>query len=732
MCGLAGIAAIGGRKLPESSQGLLRRMTGTLAHRGPDETAYARTGPVGLGFVRLALVDPEGGGQPLSTPDGSLVLIANGEIYNHRELAAGLPADARPRTGSDCEVLLELYRRDGLDFLDRVRGMFAVVLFDRDRNRLVVARDRFGVKPLFFHANAERIVLASEIKALFDDPDCPRELDWEQALADQMMTCDPVLDDSPAHSWFKGVEPVPAASVLVFDLGTGARTVHRYWEFPAFDGARTGSESELVGRYAGILAASVQECRTGDAGIGLFLSGGIDSVAIAALAGSRLPTFTALNGSTLLNTDAEYAHRFARLAGLDNHQVLFDTAAVPGVAEWKRLLWLLETPLAGPEAYYKHELYRYARAQYPGMKAMLLGIGSDEFNGGYSHMLAPGGRWADFMAGLHRRGVRSDRRLAPGMGAWWDRSGPSLVRTEALRAAAGGIGPDPYEGLFRWKYRELQMYNCWHEDRTAAGNGMEARVPFLDHRLVELTAAVPEELRPSLIWDKQILRRGLAGVLPPEFIARPKIPFFLGKGLRHTCRSFAAMLAQQGDALVEEALSSPRARDYLDADHVRSTLRGLEADPGSGDVEFLLGVVNLGLLDAMCRELPGPHADAPPAALPRSVPVTDWDGQAEEIEDAVLHDAPVSQRAVLARAENVLLLNAPQAGGAWFVAVDRTLTYVIDPVEDADWLALLRALDGRRTLAEVAADADVELAELEDVVADALEAGLLTDAGSDR
>jgi asparagine synthetase B (glutamine-hydrolysing) len=195
MCGLAGVAAFGGVDAPSYTPALLRSMTRTIAHRGPDDAELLQEGPVGLGFVRLSLVDPENGSQPLRTDDGDLVLIANGEVYNHRELAAEL--GVRMRTGSDCEVLLHLYRRFGLDFLDRVRGMFSLVLWDRRQQRLVIGRDRFGIKPVYFHANRDRIVFASEIKALLHDPACPRELDWGRALADQLMTGNP-LDVDPS------------------------------------------------------------------------------------------------------------------------------------------------------------------------------------------------------------------------------------------------------------------------------------------------------------------------------------------------------------------------------------------------------------------------------------------------------------------------------------------------------------------------------------------------------
>ncbi|MDT0455680.1 asparagine synthase (glutamine-hydrolyzing) [Streptomyces sp. DSM 41527] len=728
MCGLSGIARVDGRALTGAADSQLQRMVQAIAHRGPDGEAYYRSGPLGFGFVRLSLVDVAGGDQPLRTEDDDLVLIANGEIYNHEELAATLPSGTRLRTRSDCEVLLHLYRRDGLRFLDKVRGMFSLALYDRTRGRLLLARDRFGIKPVFYHQNAERVVFGSEVKALFEDPDCPRELDWERALRDQAMTRAPAFDESPAHSWFKGIELAPAGCVVSFDLRSGERSTHRYWSFPEFDASGDASEEELVRRYGELLSSAVADCEMADVEIGLFLSGGIDSAAVAALASGKPQTFTALNGSTLANGDSEWGHRTARNLGLTNHQILFRTDSVPGVEEWKRFLWLMQTPLAGPEAFYKHEMYRYVRDRTPHIKAMLLGGGADEFNGGYSKGIAGGGEWPDFLDNLDRMAVRRDQYRSPELGGWWDVPGLPLVKSSVLREAAGRPAHEPYEALFRWKYRDVQQYNCWHEDRSAAGNGIEARVPFLDHRLIELVAAVPGALRPRLIWDKQILRRSLVGHLPDELVHRPKGPFFYGEGVRHTYRAFGAMLAQDGGRLLEEALSGPGARQFLDADNLRATLRQLQANPSSGHVEFLLSAVNLGLLEQMAVSLPAPHVQVAKAPVPQSVPVNDWDTDAEKIEAEVVRRPPVDPRTRAAVADNVLLLKDPAEPSVWYLTIDGEIEYVLDEDELPEWPAVLRALDGERTIGEVLDGLGHSLETVHEELADAIDLGIVVRA----
>src|SRR2546430_14723549 len=172
MCGLAGIARFSGASAPEDVQ-VLREMARTLVHRGPDDTTFRFDDAVGLAFDRLSIVDPVGGAQPLVSEDESVALIANGEVYNHRELEARLPAGARPRTRSDCEVLVHLYRQHGRRFLDDVRGIFAVAIWDRRRPRLVLARDRFGVKPRYFHRAEQRLVSGPGGRARFPGPRRP-------------------------------------------------------------------------------------------------------------------------------------------------------------------------------------------------------------------------------------------------------------------------------------------------------------------------------------------------------------------------------------------------------------------------------------------------------------------------------------------------------------------------------------------------------------------------------
>jgi asparagine synthase (glutamine-hydrolysing) len=692
MCGIGGTARIDGQDLGPEADALLTRLADTLHHRGPDERDCLRQGPVGLAFTRLSLVNPEDGSQPLISDDENLVLIVNGEIYNHRELAQRLPSGVRLKTGSDCEVLLYLYRQHGLGFLDDVRGMFGLILWDRLNHQLIVARDRFGIKPLYYHRDDRRITFSSEIKGLFVDPATPRAFDWARSLDVPLLSASPNLGGAEITTWFEGVQSVPAATIQRIDLRDGRTHNHRYWEMPAEAEEGTSAE-EFIQRYGDLLEQSVRECATADTELGLFLSGGIDSSAVLALAASQLGglhTFTALSGGTQVNGDAEHASWLAETMGIQNHQVFFGPDHVPTPEAWRRLVWLTETPLAGPEVYYKHELHRFARATRPELRGMLLGAASDEFNGGYSRDLIGGDDWTSFMESLRYmdRATRMDRHS--GLRRWWS-EGNDFFSDDAIAHFSGMATPDLYRAYVNSEYAKIQQYNVWHEDRTAAGSGTEARVPFLDHRLVELTAVIPERLRPRLLWDKQILREAVAGRLPDRIVDRPKGPFFYGSGTWHAYRMLVRLMRANDSELIERAVSAPGADRYLDADAIRNRL----AEFGTGEtdasgVEMLMRVVNMGLLAEMAAAPPR-LADLSPGAVRISEASVDADATEGALTSRrSAHDVP-------ALAEGVQLLT--DARGEWFLLHEGQIEYVFE--DGNPTLAVLTQIDGETPFGEV-------------------------------
>lgn len=723
MCGIAGIARIGDIRSAPTDLPVLRQMAKVLSLRGPDDMRFIAEENITFGFTRLAIVDLDSGHQPFISDDASIVLIVNGEIYNHRELAARLPPGTALRSGSDCEVLLHLYREHGLRFLDDVRGMFALALWDRRRGKLLLARDCFGIKPLFVHRNDERIAFASEIKALFEDPACPREIDWKRALSNRALSWEPLFfDDERPTTWWKGIDWVPAATIQEFDLRTGTVKEHPYWRLPDFGGPGDSgpSEEEFIQRYGELLAASVDDCMMSDVEIGILLSGGVDSASIAALATRRenIHAFTVLNGTTLVSGDAENAHLIAAGLGMPGHQVLFDADRVPGAEEWRRLLWLQETPVCGAEQFYKYELYRYVKATRPELKVMLLGQGSDEFNGGYSGEMADGGGWADFIANLEEMRRRSALADRPALAIWWDADLP-LLSDEVLATVTWP--KDAYAEFVRLKYHDIQHYNCWHEDRSASGSGVEARVPFLDRRLVELTATIPAKRRAALLWDKHIIRAATRGLLPESVRERPKVPFLLGPGADHTRRIFIRMLRQNGNELLEQALAGPNAKDVFDADGMRGTLHELRPDSSA---DLVLRLVNLGLLETLATSPPDLTTGSS-VKTPQAHSVEEWRQSRSSLESTVLGRNPLTHASVIDFAENALHLRDEQEPTLSYLGVDNRIDYVINNDESPEWSRFLLTLDGRTNVEDTLKACGSTLAEVEEFIKESLSAGIL-------
>ncbi|GAB3447107.1 asparagine synthase (glutamine-hydrolyzing) [Actinophytocola sediminis] len=732
MCGVVGVLELDGRPLGVEHEQVLLGMLAEIGYRGPDDRQLYRDGPIGLAFARLAINDEAGGRQPMRGEDGSVVAVANGEIYNHRELRAGLRGEHRFASGSDCEILPHLYEEDGPDLVPRLRGMFALAVWDARAGRLLLARDRFGVKPLFYTRQGSRLIFASEIKALLAHPDCPREVDWAQAV------CDPAINGAVAAntgrpaSYFRGITQLPAASTLVADTRDGSLREDVYWRLEFAETDTDATDDELVARCRDLLAAATTDCLMSDVEIGVLLSGGIDSALVAALAarGAEPHTFTVLSQSTLANEDARYAQLTAREFGLPNHQVLFRWEDSQwGPEQWRELLWLCETPLCGAEQMYKYELYRYAKQIRPGLKVMLTGQGSDEFNGGYSTLFTPPGEdgtaWPELLAELDAVRHNGLAARVPYLDAWEQQLLLPVFTPDFVAALAGDRPQDAWPAYIRTKYRDLQTYNCWHEDRTAAGNSVENRVPFLDHRLVELMVGIPPARGRRLLWDKTILRRAARDVLPRALCDRPKVPFFHGPDLRYTQRMMLALLAADSYALVEEALAA--MPDVVDADAVFGVLARLADDPEAMGMEFLLRLVNLGLLQSMAVSRAAPAAL--PIALPRrsAVRVDDWDEAAIGLDLAVRREELTGQ-AVLTLAPDWVLARRADRGatGEWYLMNGQEGTHYVLAEDDAGaWLRVLSGMDGQTPLTELLVAAEATESDVRKLLAEAVDFGVV-------
>jgi asparagine synthase (glutamine-hydrolysing) len=524
MCGFAGFLSF--ERVPMSAverHRTLVAMGSAIAHRGPDDAQYYDDGMLALVYRRLSIIDVEGGRQPFFSESGEHLLVANGEVYNHAALRADLRSRHRFASRSDCEVLLHGFEQWGESCLDRVQGMFAMALWDLKARKLTLARDRLGIKPLYVCRLPAGVLFGSELKAMLAHPACPRSLDWRDLDRSP-------ISRAPSSSYIEGVELLPGGELMTVD-GQGRTTQRHYWQLA--DHIGTAPYGDDAQRYSSEYAQLLEEVTIGhlqrEVGAGIHLSGGLDSsliAGIAALHDRDIPCFTAVERVSFLAGDAEAAGRLTSRLSLPWVPVRFDYRSVVdemdlGLGRLEEAVWMMDCPRLDLEWIFKEELHRVARQRHPHLKVMLLGQGADEFAGGYSRRQdALRERWSDYL----REEVEPTLLLEEPRR---NRADSDLQRLRSLRVERGG--PAPYHRMMLLLTRQLQNHNLWHEDRTSSWNSLEARVPFLDHRLVELLASVPASLHQRLFWDKRIVREALERFVPGHVLHQPKLGFLNGR-----------------------------------------------------------------------------------------------------------------------------------------------------------------------------------------------------------
>ena len=551
MCGICGVFHY---REGVADRALVERQHQVLAHRGPDDWDVWSEGPVALGHRRLSIVDlSPGGHQPMPNEDGSLWVTYNGELYGWPELKAVLAGRGhRFRGNSDTEAVLHLYEEHGDGLLAHLRGMFAFALFDRPRRRLLIARDRLGIKPLYYHDDGRRLAFASELKALVLDPAVPRELD-PRAIADYLTF---QYVPSPGTIW-KGVRKLPPGHLLVCDPG-GAR-IERYWTLPT-EPDRGHSEEYYRERLRALLAEAVRLRLVADVPLGAFLSGGLDSSVVVALmaqaVGEPIKTFTIGFEEQDFSELAE-ARRVAAHLKTDHHELVVRPRALELLP---RLVWQMDEPFADASMIPMHYLSEMARRE---VTVALSGDGGDEAFAGYA-TYAWAGRYAAFdripralrrLAGLpakllgpgHAAGRRLgrlaldaagrhldvmsvfspaelERIVAPTLRESLDGHEPFEAARRHHTSAAGPLGEVPaLLALDTMTYMTDDVLT--KVDRTSMMHSLEVRVPLLDHKVLEFVARIPFEYKLRGGVAKWILKQSVRDLLPSETVARRKQGF---------------------------------------------------------------------------------------------------------------------------------------------------------------------------------------------------------------
>lgn len=566
-----------------------------ITHRGPDDSGEWVGDDVAIGMRRLAIIDIAGGHQPMWTSDGRIGIVFNGEIYNHVELHDDLVDRGHTfATRSDTEVIVHLYEEYGrtslADMLNRLRGMFGLAIVDLDRSRLVLARDHFGIKPLYYRLDDEgRIVsFGSEIKSILTDPQCPRVVN-RRALTNYLSFQYNPLDET----FFDGIVRLPPGSYADVDLHERTFTQERYWTY-RFDGDGIDDAPMLLDRTRRVLEDSVEHHLIADVPVGAFLSGGIDSAITVTLVQERRrglgldPVKTFTIGFDRVSEMAE-AREVADRLGTDHHEILL--SAEDYLAALPRIAWHFDEPVADPSAIALYFLAEAAREQ---VTVVLSGEGADELFGGYLIYREPHDldRVRRLPAWLRRAVVTPlsrSRRSFPGRNYLRRASTdlaeryignayifrPAEVRTllrdpresghvrpvEQLRAMYPDIDDLP-------ESRQMQLVDLHYwltgdilakADRMTMAHSLELRVPYLDVEVATHTSQIPDSLKYRDGTTKWLLRRAFRGRVPTTTESRAKLGF--PTPLRHWLR-------EDPDAVLAPIRRSRLLREYINVDVV--------------------------------------------------------------------------------------------------------------------------------------------------------------------
>ncbi len=563
MCGIAGVFALETGAPPAKRE--LEAMAAALHHRGPDGASTFVDGPIGLAHTRLSIIDLEGGWQPIANEDESVLVVFNGEIFNYIELRRDLERRGhRFRTQSDTEVIVHLYEDHGERFVDELNGQFAIALWDRKARKLVLARDRTGIRPLFVARVGGRLAFASEVKALFQLPGVPRRLD-PIGLASTFSYWS-VLGNGTV---FDGVESLQPGQLMVVDAA-GTRT-SRYWEWSFPDAPSDRSEADCAEELHALLVDAVRLQLRADVPVGAYLSGGLDSSIITTII--KTETATPLRCFSLTFEDAEFdesAHQ-QELAGYLGAERTSVTCRRGDIGrEFPRTVWHAESALVRTAPTPMMLLAGSVRAS--GYRVVLTGEGADEVFGGYDlfkeakirRFMArqPRSRWRGrilerlypylanspsasralsqrfFSEGLDQTGspqfghiprMVTTRRILDFLSPEWH---SQAMAWDANRALAEMVpaGFAQWPPLSRDQYVEARTLMSGYllssqGDRMAMAQSIEARFPFLDHRVIEFANRLPPGYKLRGLAEKHILRMSMQSQLPPTITRRTKQPY---------------------------------------------------------------------------------------------------------------------------------------------------------------------------------------------------------------
>ena len=597
MCGICGVLSSQNRLVEDN---LIKRMLNMISHRGPDDSGIFIDKNIALGIQRLSIIDIQGGHQPIHNEDKTIWIVFNGEIYNYPELRELLQKKGHVfYTETDTECVVHLYEEMGIECVKELNGMFAFAIWDSIREHLYLVRDRLGIKPLYYAKSDGNLIFASEIKAILEHPAVDRNVDMT-SLHDYLTF---LYVPSP-RTMFQGISKLPAAHWLRF--ANGNTSIERYWDLQFSHEENAASEEEYVEQVYESLRESVKMRLMSEVPLSAFLSGGVDSSGIVAIMAGMMDepvkTFSIGFKSKGLHNELPYARIMAEQYGTEHHEFIVEPDAVELIS---KVVWHLDEPMADASAILNYLVAQMAK-EY--VTVVLTGLGADEVFAGYRRYC--GDRLAQRYKTIPtaiRYGFEKTVSILPASA-----ESRLLNYSRLAKKFVAGTQLSPEERYFRWNsfFTEELKNSLYSEelkarlngrpsfavleryfedagssefldkaqyvdqktylvedpltltDKMSMANSLEARVPFLDHKLVELSAKIPPSMRLKGLKTKYILKKALDGVVPKSILRRQKQGFsmpidsWLRNGLSDWC----------ADLLSRERIEE---RGYFNYDTVR-------------------------------------------------------------------------------------------------------------------------------------------------------------------
>jgi asparagine synthase (glutamine-hydrolysing) len=544
MCGFTGFADT--RRERQANQAVLSRMTSSLVHRGPDSDGYLLEETIGLGFRRLSIIDLEGGDQPLYNEDKTVALLCNGEIYNYRELRKELTQKGHSfRSDCDVEVLLHLYEEEGTGFLNRLNGQFAFVIYDRKKQLLFLARDHFGINPLFYTLADGVFIFGSEIKAILEHPLVEREVDLTGL--DQILSFPGLV--SP-RTMFKNIKSLKSGHYLT--VADGNLKVSEYWDLDYPLKGETGDdrpESFYVSELKELFAQSVGYRLQADVPVGFYLSGGLDSSLIGAMINKLSPSVRRHSFSIGFTereiNESKYQQMMARHIDSIHHEIIFGWTEIS--ERLADMIYHCECPVK--ESYNTCSMALSEAAKRNGVPVILTGEGADELFAGYVGYRFDQSGVRDSkkydLETLFEDEIREKLWGDKNLFYETDQHAFREVKTALYSAGAGDLYDDfdclnfelvnkeklhgrdfiHQRSYLDFKLRLSDHLISDHGDRMALANSIEARYPFLDIGLIDFSRRIPPHLKLNQFTEKYILKKVAEDLLPQSIIKREKFGF---------------------------------------------------------------------------------------------------------------------------------------------------------------------------------------------------------------